>query len=610
MRGGRGRGAQTAPSRRCPLRWFRLNGDVMTAGGCGDCGAPPHPLSVLCGFTRAPLRRLSDGTLRLSVRAVAVCEDRRVTCDSIKVLDSMLLVSSFSARLDTHFEGYCFNGADYIAEFAGYAWFRQATGRDVGPGLDGCYTVARWIGETYEIGGDSRGLGKLFLYQAGNEWAVGSSLHGLVRYLRENGKELTPRPIIFDAFLLPGTFAQQLMSTYTMFKEINLVPSNVCLTVTAGTLRRRRVHTRHETSSYDEALATYVATWKSRARALLQDERARFAVDLSGGLDSRVGFSFVVGSKSYTPGDQRFRFVSNVGANQDFAIAQQVADQCGISLNGPRLDRNRPGSSAEVALERWREYCLGTYTPVYFHTQTFDPLHVKVHGAGGEAFRFRYNSPTLRDRMRPYQAHLERKRYRELVDLVSRGNRFVENSRPRIHPLSAQFREFRNRFHFGYGPHARATFSPLNSGLLDAVTDRDGVDPIAVYHDIFDSLVPGVKMIPFDNPTKAPRVAEVSTAARDASEAPVSEGSVYAIEDAVQGASRQGGNPYREWLEGARRVLADVDLTDIFDATQVQEFNDHLRECESQLPKRPAPNSQELRSLSVVITAGFALNGS
>lgn len=415
---------------------------------------------------------------------------------------------------------------------------------------------------------------------------------------------------MFDAFLLPGTFAQQLMSGCTMFKEIDLIPSNVYLTVTAGILRRRRVPTMHVTSSYDEALATYVATWKSRTRALLQDERARFAVDLSGGLDSRVGFSFIVGSEGFAHDNQRFRFVSNERANRDFAIAQQVADRCGVSLNGPRLNRTRPGSSAEVALERWREHCLGTYTPVYFHTQEFDPLLVKVHGAGGESFRFSYNSPSLRDRMRPYQAHLERKKYRELVDLIVRGNQFVEKSRPSIHPLSAQFREFRNRFHFGYAPHARATFSPLNSGLLDSVTDRDGVDPMAVYHDIYDSLVPGLKMIPFDNPKKAPRFAGVSSAARNAGEAQVGEGSVYAIEDAVQDTSRQGGSPYREWLDDARRVLADVDLSDIFEAKQVEEFNGHLRECESQLPKRPAPNSPQLRSLSVVISAGFALSGS
>lgn len=62
------------------------------------------------------------------------------------MLASLLLASSFSARLDTHFEGHCFDGGDYIAEFAGYAWFRQATGRDVRPGLDGCYAVAHWVG--------------------------------------------------------------------------------------------------------------------------------------------------------------------------------------------------------------------------------------------------------------------------------------------------------------------------------------------------------------------------------------------------------------------------------------------------------------------------------
>lgn len=521
----------------------------------------------------------------------------------------MLLVSNLSPRLDTHFEGYCFDGSDYIAEFAGFAWFRQATGREIGPGLDGCYTVARWVGETFEIGVDSRGMGKLFLYRHGDDWAVGSSLHGLVRYLRANGMELTPRPIVFDALLLPGTFAQQLMSTCTMFKEIDLVPSNISLTVTAGVLARKRVPALKRTASYDEALAAYVATWKARARTLIQDGRARFAVDISGGLDSRVGFSFIVGSQDVRPDPRKVRFVSNVGANRDYAIAQQVADHCGVSLNGPRLDRTRTGASAETALERWRDHCLGTYTPVYFHTQEFEPLLIKAHGAGGESFRFRYNAPTLRDRMRPYQTHLERKKYRELVELICRKNRPIERSKPRIHPLSAQFREFRNRFHFGYAPHARTTFSPLNSGLLDAVTDREDVDPMAVYHDIYDSLVPGLKMIPFDNPKKAPKVAGVGSAARMASEAQVAEGSVYAIEDAAQENPHQGGNPYREWLQEARRVLAEVDLTDIFDAAQVQEFSDHLRACESQVTKRPAPNSPELRGLSVLISAGFALAG-
>jgi len=520
----------------------------------------------------------------------------------------MLIASNFTTRLDTQFEGYCFHGNDYIAEFAGYAWFRQATGKDIGPGLDGCYTVARWVGETYEIGVDSRGLAKLFVYRDGIYWAVGSSLHGLVRYLREKGRTLTPRPIIFDAFLLPGTFAQQLMSACTMFEEIDLVPSNMYLTITAGILSRRRVPAIQTTGSYEEDLATYIATWKSRTKALLQDGRARFAVDLSGGLDSRVGFSFVVGSEGFDPGDSRFRFVSNARASRDFAIAQQAADRYGVSLNGPQLVRARPWASAEVALERWREHCLGTYTPVYFHSQAFDPLLVKVHGAGGESFRFTYSSPNLRDRMRPYRAHLERKKYRELVELICRKNHFVEKSNPAIHPLSAQFREFRNRFHFGYAPHARATLSPLNSGLLDPVTDREAVDPISVYHDIYDSLAPGLKMIPFDNPKKEPRVAEVSAAARNASDVQAPAGSVYAIEDAAPEMARQGGSPYREWLDDARRVLADVDLTDVLESKRVQELNDHLRECEAQLPKRPGPNSPELKGLSVVISAGFALS--
>lgn len=518
----------------------------------------------------------------------------------------MLLASSLSPRLDTQFEGYCFHGNDYIAELPGYAWHRQATGRTIGPGLDGCYVVAQWTNAGYEIGTDSKGLGKLFLYEAGADWAVCSSLHGLAQHLSGHGRALTPRRIAFDAMQLPGTFAQQLMSSSTMFEEISLVSSIDRLVLVDGALKRKPIDMSQGGASYEDALSGYVATWRSRALTLLADERTRFTVDISGGLDSRVGFAFMVASGRFAPDEPRFRLMSNERATRDYEIAQQVVSQFGHSLNGPLLERRRNESSADLAIERWQEHCLGVYLPVYFHTRQFEPLLLNAHGAGGEAFRYRHKSPSLRDRMRPYQAHLDRKEYRELVDLVCGDNRKIATRRKHLHPLTVQYREYRNRFHFGYAPHTRAMFTPLNSSSLDVVTDREGVDPVDIYHDIYDALLPGLKMMPFDNPTKQPSLREASPSALGARDVEVKPGRVYAVEEFAE-TGRAGGGAYRKWLEIAQDAVDTPGLDELIDPDTILRLRGLAATMRDGLPNRPAPNSSEMMGMSLAIAASFAL---
>lgn len=521
----------------------------------------------------------------------------------------MLLASSLTPQLDVQFEGFCFDGSDYIAEFPGFAWHRQATGRAVRPGLDGCYVVAQWTEDGYEIGTDSRGMSRLFIYEQGSEWAVASSLHGLAEFLAENGILLTPRRILFDAMHLPGTFVQQQMSRSSIFEEISLLPSFDKLLVVDGVLRRRPVGLPEPEMSYGAALRDYVALWRSRSMTLVGDPRFTIAADLSGGLDSRVGVAFLMASGQFTTKDQRFRIVSNDTNTKDYEIAQKVASKYDLTINGPSLRRQRTGSSSNLAIERWREHCLGVYSPVYFHTQVFDPFAQKSHGAGGESFRTQYKSPDQRDRMRPYQAHLERTKYRELVDLLSAENEIEAARRPHLHPLTVQMREHRNRFHFGYAPHSRASFTPLNSASLDTVTDRPGINPVDVYHDIYDALMPGLKDVPFDNPSKFPRSVDPSPDALSAREVKVEAGRAYVVPDALP-PKQQGGNTYGQWVADAREALQNPQLGDLLGPVRIKESQVNAKAIEENLPKRPRPNSPELMGLSSAITADFALRRS
>lgn len=507
------------------------------------------------------------------------------------------------------FQGFCFDGADYVAELPGFYWHQQVTGRTIGPGLDGCYVVGRWTEDGYEVGTDSRGMARLFVWEDGADWAVGSSLHGLAVRLAARGARLTPRRVLFDAMFLPGAFVQQQMSRSSIFEEITLLPSSDRLLITADGLRRITASSREPEIGYGEALTDYVQLWRSRFLTLLEDPRVQISADLSGGLDSRVGFAFLAASGRLASDGARVRVVSNVNAARDLEVARAVAASQGVQVNGPKLAQHRPGYSAALALDRWREHCLGVYTPVYFHKQPFDPFFQNVHGAGGECFRYTYKPADARAWMRAYRPQMDEERLEELTDLVAAEHAAEAARRPHLHPLSVQYREHRNRFHFGYAPHDRAAITPLNSSALDAVTDRPGLDPISVYHDIYDALVPGLKDIPFDSPEKDPATTGPSEAALAARSATAHPGRVFAVEDAAP-TYELGGDSVRAWMQDARCALANADLDELLGPDRVARLRTVVDAVEARLPQLPRPNSPEFIGLSAAIAADFALRAS
>lgn len=303
-----------------------------------------------------------------------------------------MLILSSRMRPKEQFEGYAFVGTDYVHGPAGMTAYRARTGRTVGPGEDGCYVVARragrLFGRRFEVGTDASGLGRLFLYRSGDDWALGSSYSGLVEHLRTEGMTLTPRLGRLRPFALRQTLTMQLSIFQTPFDEIRLLPVGTVVVIRGSVLSLERAP-ELQPLEYEAALQEYLDVWRGRTRALLADPRVTFTADLSGGVDSRTVFAFLLESGLFRTDSDRFWLHSGVNQKEDLAVAKGIAEAHGLTVNGPKPP-TRTLVSGSRAYRHWRENSLGVYTPVYMSSTFQNPFEVHAHGGGGGTIKQYY----------------------------------------------------------------------------------------------------------------------------------------------------------------------------------------------------------------------------
>ncbi|WP_127361880.1 hypothetical protein [Brevibacterium aurantiacum] len=412
-------------------------------------------------------------------------------------------MTSFDKQIDSQFEGYCWVGSDLVIGSAGAEAYKRQTTSSITPGNDGCYVVAEVTSDRCTIGTDSRGLRRLFLFQRGTIWAVGSSFAGLVDHLRHRGVELKPSPAILSAYAVQRGFNNQLAGAQTPIEDITLVPSFATLVIEHG-VATLEYSSEQAIGDYETALSTYLSRWKGRLATLLTDDRVRIQADLSGGIDSRMVAAFLLSDPQFDPNDDRFDVVSARGKTRDFEVATQIASHYRISLKGQR-DRDRSNISQAASLRSWNADSLGVYLPAYFHGGRFDLTQVHLHGAGGGNFRPYYSGDDLERQIRHSRKVLTDAHYEEWRANVLETSALHQAHRASVNSLILHYREFRNRFHFGHRPHHNIVFAPLESILTDCITDRlDGRDGRQIYFDSMESLAPGLMHFPFDKTTKAP----------------------------------------------------------------------------------------------------------
>lgn len=515
----------------------------------------------------------------------------------------MLLLSSTLQPPSDYFEGYCFAAADFISGNDGALKYEKETGKSLTAGNDGCYAIVRHTPDGLEVGTDGRGSMKLFLFQRNHTWAVSTSLTVLVDYLRSRGLAVTPKPEMIKALMLPGSFTQQLISSQTMYQDIRLVPSFEKLVINGSQIRTARAYEVAEEVPYEEALSQHVSTWRARLSTLMADPETVLTTDLSGGRDSRTCFAFAQASGLLETSTDRFRISSNMRWEADFKAATGIAHHYGHQLNTTVRSPERRGS-AERALRRWHEQSMGVYLPVYLHSAAYDPRRLHLHGAGGGNFRKLYEATSLTAKLEPMKKHLPTADYGKLRDTAVADIETLKSKRPDVPELSLHYREFRNRFHFGFSPQCRTLLTPLNSILLDRVTDREGVDADGIYADIMDALVPGLKSLPYDDPGKEPRWPEPSPAAKSARDATIQLGSTY-MGTPPEDAYKPGGRTFQLWLDETLSSLGELEPSSYITSTEIHSLKTFIDEAR-QLPRRPQANSPELKRLSYAAAVSFA----
>lgn len=515
-----------------------------------------------------------------------------------------MLISSFTPHPTSAFDGWCFVGRDYVSGPQGAAAYETATGQQVVPGEDGCYVAARRTPAGWEIGTDAHGMAKLFVYRRAGTWAVGSSLHELTSHLRAHGVALEPNIPALRGMAIRASLTNQMISRQTVIDGITLVPTYQRLTIgpegpTLSTPPTAPL------DSYEEALAEYLETWRGRLRTLTDDPSVLLSADLSGGMDSRVVFAFLlsVGAADLPP--ERFRLVSNRSAAEDFLAAQEVARRYGATLNGPVLSR-RTSVNPLAALEGWKHSSMGVYLPTYFVTYDPDPRDIQAHGAGGGNYRSAYLEGRRPADIGRFSGRFPPEDFRRWEEQVMSDLAEFETASPFVSGDVQHYRQFRGRLHFGHRPHRRPMFTPLNAAALDRVYDRPGMrEDRQVYFDIMESLAPGLMSLPYDKPQKAPTQAARDALTRVDIRADVTGGTIYASRPAARALGASGA-VWHLWADEAEAALQDPESVAFMGADAVKQARAAVAELRASR-KSPRANALGILEASYALAVHFAL---
>lgn len=408
--------------------------------------------------------------------------------------------------------GWCWRGTDLVINAADQVPYL------ITPGLDGCYVVAeRTASESLSVGVDSRGLGKLFLWEDSadsSRWALADSYAELLIGLHHNGVRPPLNERVARMFASKGSFYQQLVTRDTLTQGARLLPADASVTI-AGTIltvhrrpaSRGNPAQRNERHPYEKALREYLEVWSGRFRTLAENPELHMLIDISGGTDSRVGLAFALANGVMDLPQERRRFTSPEHATADFAVAAGIAATHGISLNTKMPEswpRPEPTLGRARALRHYAHSFLGLYRPLVQNVEELDARFVQFHGAGGEMFKRAYGFTFWKYLVYPIK-FLPPAQYVDWLRALAASMRDTRKVHPRETWGEIHYREFRNRFHFGHRPHSRVQFAPMESALTDAllppVRRRDRYQ---IHYDIIESLVPGLAFAPYDEEKKSP----------------------------------------------------------------------------------------------------------
>jgi hypothetical protein len=431
---------------------------------------------------------------------------------------SVFLLGYDEPRPQNQLVGFCFTEADLVIGDKGYEKFRKIRGRTISPGEDGAYIVVETSNGSTTIGTDFSGYYKLFIFRSGEAWALSNSIVALIDYARARSLPITLANAHLAGFCIKGAFGNQLASLHTAVEEIRLIPATQEIEIrepsagkTSLTLRRTTRMRQLESNrlTYKEALAEALSIWLARFRTILQSD-LDIVSKLTGGQDSRTVLSLFLAATQGCPAVLgRIGFDCKASALQDLAIANNLANRYGLSLNSLPCRHLATSLNSNMAYDRWRSLCYGIYTPIYFPTKDRNPLCLTIGGAGGEGHRHFYHARTLKillDSQRRYfptDALFEEFRASVIADVKHLRQGYEAD----LDPLILHYRHFRDRAHSGRSPQYIYQAAPLGSSyfrLASSLCTPKKRKRAQLIVDLMMNCAPGIVDMPYDLEVKLP----------------------------------------------------------------------------------------------------------
>ncbi len=442
-------------------------------------------------------------------------------------LESFLL-SSFSLNPERMFQGYCFNKEDFIFGASGAEEYFEKTGKEISIGEDGCYVFSKKINSNYIIGSDSSGYKKILYYQNMDTgiWAVSNSLVILIKHLRENKVEITPN--ISSLILLSSVtaYGQQPASFKSIANEIEILPINTVLEIGPSTLKIESITSQEaRKTKYQEVLIEFVSIWASRYATLLTCKDVLIEQGLTGGLDSRAIFSLAnLCSERYKneiKADFRLQSALTRGKDDDLKVAQNIASYYKYELNNKEpVSTKRKILSTEQQYLKWKNLCVGLYTPIYIPVNEIDFKKIAVGGQGGENFRAQYKRILKIDDSEDfikilcqnindgnYKIDLALDVYKSFLKIKE-----VDLINKEVDELTLHYVHFRTRFHAGLFPQYRTSFTPLSSKYLSEIMSNKNFDKLEssqIHYDLIN-ITSDLLEIPYESKDKYPSLSNYS----------------------------------------------------------------------------------------------------
>ena len=436
-----------------------------------------------------------------------------------------ILYLSSESKLDfkSFFDGYAFFGIDLVIGNQGFQQLSEKTNtRDKYE--DGNYLLLeQQDNDSYQLSRDYHGYYPIFYYQSEGYWCISNSIIYMVERLKEQGRSISfnaPNVEIWKSHL---SFALQLTSHHTFVNEIKVLPVNSDIVISKDHTNSEIALVKRERDpkskqSYREALIDCLEVWRGRYLTIMSNKKMGLRHDLTGGLDSRCLFSFMVSNIDAVRDarqDSRFRINSESQHQEDFKIAKRLVSLFDLDLNAKiNDDYNSAKVAASESYAVWKYFNVGRYAPIVFPLTDFSPHYLEMGGEGGGDNRaFYVGTVGVGGKYRSLPEYLERykpfftseTRYLQWIDQVNQSA-YALNHDYHIGVSILHYREFRSNHHTAKNPKSRFKVAPLGSKYFDRLcqlSDEDALQSGQVFYDVLYNNNKKLLYIPFDQPSKA-----------------------------------------------------------------------------------------------------------